>query len=276
MIVALVVAPGCDRKTDPAEVSTGTTPVATEPGHFTGRVTLADGSPVTLPGVKYEITINGVTAVGERNSFRPKVGPDGRFKIKLPQGQFYPPFGTITFPFEGKNYVLPLHPIDPFEDTRDGGPGIVQNFAWRLTGPKPQILNPDPSNATHWYGITIPLLYQVYREDTKESQRPLPDGIKLTWTLTPTSKRIDGGEAKPVTIERTLGERASVFDKLHDLPPANYDVTAVATMPDGSTKRVLMLADGITGAYRPKVNAPLEPYANTGEIITKRIYWVVE
>ncbi len=281
LIAVLLAAPGCDGPSDSAGPGAAGAPAgagtrsAAEAGRFTGRVALVDGSPITLPGVKYAVTINGVTAVGERNSFSPKVGPDGTFKLELPPGMFYPPFGTITFPFEGKNYVAPLEPLDPVEETRDGAEGIVQNFAWRLTGPKASVLNPDPANATHWYGISIPVLRSIYREDTKAPQTPPSDGTRITWTLTPTSKRIDGADAVPVTMERSTGPNAPVSDALHDLPPANYEVSAVATLPDGSTQRVLVLA-AASGAYQPTANVILEPYSNSGEMVTMRVYWVLE
>jgi hypothetical protein len=280
VVAALIGSLGCDGSADSAAdgASTGTGAAAiAEPGYFTGRVALADGSPITLPGVKYSITINGVTAVGERNGFTPKVNADGTFRLKLPQGMFYPPYGTITVPFESKNYIVPLHPIDPVEETRDSAEGIVQNFAWQLTGAHPRELNPDPQNATHWYGITIPLIRQVYREDAKESQQPLPDGTKVTWTLKPISKRMDGAEAQPLTLERTSGANASVFDKLNDLPPANYEVSAVAKLPDGSTKRVLLVAAGdSSNVYRPTAHVVLEPYGNTSEVVVNQIYWALE
>jgi len=289
LVAAVAGLPGCDRKIDPAAAipggkpdGAGVAPVAAESGHFTGhftgRITRADGSPITLPGVEYKIGINGVTAVGENNTFRPPVGPDGTFKLKLPQGLFYPPYGTITFPFEGKKYIADLDPVDPGKGMRDGAAGIVQNFVWRITGPKPSALNPDVNNATHWFGITIPVNFKSYRDDTQQVVKPLPDSTRLVWTLKPTSKLIDGSEAKSLTVERKWSVSAlSSIDALNDLPPANYEVSAVATLPDGSTKPVLHY-EMDDRRYKPTVKLILQPYANDGAVWTlpTMISWVAE
>ncbi|QOV89774.1 hypothetical protein [Humisphaera borealis] len=278
----LAVSSGCDDAAAPA-VAPAVPPAAepaaaAQPGHFTGRVTRADGSPITLAGVKYQVNINGVTAVGENNNFRPPVAADGTFKLKLPQGLFYPPFGTITVPFEGKNYLIELDPADPFAGTRDGAPGIAQHFLWRLTGPKPRATNPDVNNATHWYGITIPVNFQGYRADTRQTVKPLPDGSKVTWTLKPTSKLMDGSEAKPLTVERKwTATPMFMMDALNDLPAANYEIGAVATLPDGSTKTVLV-EEFAERKYKPTMKLILQPYANGDTVwfVPTMISWVVE
>jgi hypothetical protein len=251
-------------------------PVATR-GHFTGRITLADGSPITLPGVEYSVTIDGITAVGERNSLQPPVDPDGTFKLKLPPGLFKPAYATITVPFEGKKYCLHLDPVKPVKGMRDGVAGIGQNFVWRLTGPRPGVLNPDINNATDWFGSTIPLIFRTYRDDIKQGVKPLPDRSKITWTLTPTSKCIDGSEGKPLTVERTWREGAGSFDALNDLPPANYTVAAVAKLPDGSTRR-LLLDDIDDRRYKPSVKLILEPYGTLSHYVylPNNLSWVVE
>jgi len=48
LVATLAVLPGCDGTTDPA-------PAEAASGHFTGRITSADGSPITLPGVERHV-----------------------------------------------------------------------------------------------------------------------------------------------------------------------------------------------------------------------------
>jgi len=277
LVAVVTFSLGCgvtsDRNTDGAPAAAA----AAAPGQFSGRVTNADGSRITLPGVRFSIAINGITAVGENNRFPVSVGADGTFSLKLPRGMFYPPYGTITFPFEGKNYVADLDPVNPGEGTRNSAGGIVQNFVWRITGPKPRALNPDINNATHWFGITVPLLFQPYRSDNQQVMRPLPDGSSIVWTLRPTSKLIDGSEAKLLSIKRRWSEMASPsMDALNDLPPTNYEVSGVATLPDGSTK-LLLLQDMDDRKYKPTSRLVLAPYANGGTVYTlpAMIMWVV-
>lgn len=267
LLAALAASSGCDGQTDsPTTVtrrgvegqSNSSDAAVAEPGYFTGRVTFADGSPIRLPGVKYRITIAGVTAVGENNTFQPQVASDGTFKLRLPQGLFKPAYGTITVPFEGKKYSLWLDPVDPVEATRESSEGIAQDFVWRLTGPRPGTLNPDANNATHWFGSTIRLVASTFRNDIGQNVMPLEDGSKITWTLTPTSKLIDGSEAKPLTVERTWRADGSGFGALNDLPPANYEVSAIATLPDGSSK-TLLLTDLEDSRYKPAAKVMLQP-----------------
>ncbi len=286
LAAALAVSAGCDRKTEPVAAPTGGVPAAAaapaaapvvEAGHFTGRVTRVDGSPIAVPGAEYRITIAGVTAVGENNTFNPQVGPDGTFKLRLPQGLFKPAYGTITVPFEGKKYSLWLDPVDPVKGTRESAPGIAQNFVWRLTGPKPDVLNPDPNNATHWFGSTIPLIATTFRNDIGQNAKPLADGSKIVWTLRPTSKLIDGSEGKPLTIEWKWRAGGSGYDALNNLPAANYEVSAVATLPDGSTK-TLLLTDMEDNRYKPKAKLILQPNEalNHYVYLPRQVSWAVE
>jgi len=287
LLVALTALSGCDDMPDSGPLLSDNIPKqpagnfmaspTVERSQFTGKVTQADGSPIALPGVKYTVNINGVTSVGERNNFAPQVGLDGTFALRLPQGLFYPPYGTITFPFKGKNYIAPLDPINPVAGTRDSGTGITQNFAWRMTGPKQTVPNADVNNATHWFGISIPLIFEVYRNDTNQVQRPLPDGSKIVWQLRPLSKLIDGSEAKPIRLERQWNPIASpTVQPLNDLPPANYEASAVATLSDGSTKTLLLRDKSTTIPFRKTFNIILQPYANSGEIVVPTIAWVEE
>lgn len=98
----------------------------------------------------------------------------------------------------------------------------------------------------------------------------------LTFTLKPLSKQIDGDEAKPITVEKVYSI-STYFDGLHDLPPANYEASGTATLPDGSTKRILLSVPGAnSGTFSPSVQSILQPYSNTGEIVVPQFYWVLE
>ena len=279
LIAALALSAGCDGPANPTAAAAGAAPApppVAESGFFTGRITSADGTPIALPGVEFEVNMNGVTAVGENNNFRPPIAADGTFKLKLPQGLFYPPYGTITFPFEGKKYIAELDPVSPLKGTRDGAPGIAQNFVWRITGPRPRALNPDINNATHWYGITLPTIYATYRSDTQQSTKPLPDGTKIVWTFKPTSKLVDGSDGKTVTFERMYSAMSSL-DSVNDLPPADYEFSAIAILPDGTTKPALV-EEFSERKFKPTATLKLQPDAsdNSTVLIPMQISFVVE
>ena len=246
---------------------------AAEAGYFTGRITMRDGSPITLPGVTYKIKIAGVTAVGESNNLYPPISPDGTFRLKLPKGLFYPSSGTITFPFEGKNYLVDFVPVNPVPGTRDGADGIMQNFIWQISGPKPGTLNPDIRNKEDWFGITMSVGFVPYGDDTQQSPTPMTEGTRLVFTFTPSTKLFDGSEAKPVTVERKWSESPSFsIDAINDLPPANYAISGVAILPEGITK-TLKLKESYN-VFKPTITLTLAPYHSGSGVFMPDLYFV--
>lgn len=282
LVAILAASLGCDGGNTSGNPALGDSPAgqpaaAAEPGYLTGRIVRADGSPITTPGVKFSIIIAGVTGVGENNTFRPDVAADGTFKLKLPPGYFKPAEGQIIVPFEGQTYSLWLHPVNSFEGTRESTPGIRQDFVWRLTGPRPNIFrDPSPNTAGDWYGSLVPMSSTGFRNDIMQPVKPLTAKSKIVFTFTPTSRLVDGSEAKPVTLERTLRMDGEV-DGLCDLPPASYEVSAVATLPDGTTK-LLLMQDEVSTAYEPTARVTLIPgiLTNHYEYLPQGISWAVE
>lgn len=244
-------------------------------GYLTGRVTMADGSPITTKDAKFRIVIEGVSGPGERVSFTPIVKPDGSFTQKLPDGIYHLPYGTITVPFEGALYELRLEAVDPTGD-RESAPGIVQNFVWKLTGPKPDT-NVEVNNATHWYGPTIGARFNTWRDDINAPPSIPVAGTRLVFTLKPLSKLIDGSEAKQLTIEREwrLGD-TTPNDSLNDLPPANYEITGVANFPDGSSKPLLLMGKGDYPKFKPTITVILEPDETMDHYFVPPLGWVTD
>lgn len=277
-----VVSLGCDDERQSNNASPGVSPGAAAdgasavPGHFTGRITRPDGTPIAIPGVEYEVAIVGVTGVGENTRVLADVAADGTFKQRLPAGLFQPALGTITVPFEGKSYKLWLEPVAPYTGRRDSAEGIRQDFVWRITGTHPDARNPHPNNVKDWYGCTFPVSYSAFRSDIQQPVPKLPDGSKIVFTLTPTSKVVDGSEGKTLTVERIWHADGRDTDALNDLPPASYEVAAVATLPDGSTK-TLLFQEVYRGPYAPKARAVLQPSGGSDNhyvYLPRSLYWV--
>jgi len=216
-----------------------------------------------------------VSGVGERVGFSPTVNADGTFRQKLPDGIYHMPYGWLTVPFEGKNYELWLEPTNPTGDRESAG-GIVQDFVWKLTGPKPDV-NADVNNHTHWYGISFTCRFSTYREDLKKAPTPLPEGTKLIFTLKPLSKLVDGSEAKTLTVERDWRPKdITPNDNLNDLPPANYEITGVAKLPDGSSKPILLMGKGDYPKFNPSAKIILEPDTTMRHFFAPPIGWVTD
>jgi|CXWL01.1.fsa_nt_gi hypothetical protein len=269
---------GCGGSSDPAGTASAPTSAGTgeaTPGYLTGRVTMGNGTPVTASDVKYRLTISGVSGPGERVDFTPIVKPDGSFSQKLPDGIYHMPYGTLTVRFENQLYSLPLEAVDPTGD-RESPPGIVQNFVWKLTGPKPD-RNLDVNNATHWYGITIPVRFSTWRDDIGKAPPDPPAGSKVIYTLKPLSTLVDGSPAQPLTIERAwrAGD-ITPTDSLNDLPPANYEITGVLQLADGSSKPLLLQGKGDYPAFKPSIRLIIEPYENAGAYFVPPMSWVTD
>jgi hypothetical protein len=222
-------------------------PVASGPnlqrGFAVGRVTLPDGSPLPPTVERVQIWINGVSSAGSNVSYEPLVQPDGTYRQQLADGQYRFGTGYVSVRHRERVFELPLEPVGELATrSRAAAEGIVQDFVWKPTGPTPlaQALGPDPSNHTHWYGARIGTSAGGWRGDYDDqgslvnrgrAPRPIPEGTKVVLTLRPLTPSLDGRALPPVTIERAVAWNIS--SRFHDLPPADYELSGVAALPDG-------------------------------------------
>jgi PDZ domain len=214
-----------------------------QPGFAVGRITLPDGSPLPASVVGVRIWINGVTTAGRDVSYEPLVQPDGIYRQALAAGQYRFSTGYVSARHGGKTFEVPLEFVgDLATRSRDAADGLVQDFVWKATGATARALalGPDPSNHTHWYGTRIATSPGGWRGDFDDrggrvnrsrADRLIPEGSKVTLTLRPLTASIDGRAVAPVTIERLVP--GNVGANFHDLAPADYELTGVATLPDG-------------------------------------------
>jgi hypothetical protein len=243
----------------------------------TGRVTFADGKPITGDIDDIQIRIYGVSEAGEKVSYSPVV-KNGIYKQKLVPGQYA--FGTarIEVNLDGTLYKLPLEPVGKlWNKNQDAEDGIVQDFVWKPTGQANTYgEKPNPNNHTHWYGMSLGMTFQGYRSDLSKSSVMLPAGTKLLFTLTPLSQSIDGRDLQPVVIEREWKPKATYpNDNLNDLVPASYEITGVAQLPDGSTRPILFQGRGDYPNYVTTGKVPLET-DNYGAYWLQLMGWVTD
>ncbi len=237
-------------------------PAAT-PDHIAGRVTLPDGK--LLQGDVRDITvvIYGVTLAGANVTLTPAVGDDGRYRQKVPSGLYSFGTGEVKFSFNNREFILPLEPVGRlWQKRRSADEGMVQDFLLRLTGPTPagQAAGLEADNSTHWYGVTIGLQWQTHRQDLRAATRA-PGGItRLVFTCRPMGPGIDG---QPVaTLSRELRwdpTRLTPEKILNDLPPADYEISGEAILPDGSRRRLLLQGPADYPNFLPVLKANLTP-----------------
>jgi len=234
--------------------------VAAQAGFAVGRVTLEGGAAITGDIQDYQISIYGVSEAGEKISYSPII-KNGVYKQKLVPGQYGFEPSKIKVRFGQTDYRLPLVPVgNNWNKNQDAADGIVQDFLWKPTGLRDTYGDkPDPNNHTHWHGMSIGMRYSGWREDTGKAAVTLPEGTKMTFTLTPKSKSIDGRDLQPIVIERAWRFKDTIpTDDLNDIPPANYEITGVLTLPDGTTKAIVFQGRGNYPGFVDKGDAPLE------------------
>ncbi|MBL9190222.1 MAG: hypothetical protein JNK23_22260 [Opitutaceae bacterium] len=217
------------------------------PRHAIGRVTFEGGKPITGDVQDYHISIEGVSEAGEKISYSPIV-KNGAYKQRLVPGDYRFGRARIMVKFGETVYTLELVPVGPnWNKSQDAAEGIVQDFVWKPTGLRETYgAKPDPNNATHWHGLNLGMRFQTWRSDANKAATVLPAGTKLLFTLKPTSKSIDGRELQPITVEREWRPKDSITNHdLNDLPPANYELTGIAKLPDGTTRPILLQGQGV-------------------------------
>lgn len=248
-------------------------------GYAIGRVTMEDGSPLSGDIQDVTVNINGVSEAGEKVHYSPAV-KNGAYKQKLVKGQFSFGRSTVKVKFGEHSYTFVLVPKGSlWNKSQDAEDGLVQDFVWKPTGRAETYgAKPDPNNATHWHGMNIGMRFQTWRSDTNKAPGMLPEGSKLIFTLVPTSPSIDGRELKTVTLERDWRPKGSPSynDDLHDLPPANYDLTGIARLPDGSTKPLLLQGAGHYPKFFEKVSVVMGYDNILGGMWKQPIGWVVD
>ncbi len=222
-------------------------PVRQERGFATGRITMADGSPLPPSVESVYISIGGVSSAGVNVSYEPVVRPDGTYRQQLVPGAYS--FrslwrglsGSVTVRHQGRTFDLPLEPVgNQYSRSRDAADGIVQNFVWKVTGPTPSGLQdgPDAGNHTHWFGMRMSAQPGGWLADFHPTDHftrglrptPVPEGTQITLRLRPLTPSIDGRVLRDTTIVRQI-EWTTTF---HDISPADYELTGFATLPDGS------------------------------------------
>lgn len=210
---------------------------------------MEDGSPLRGNIKDISIVINGVSDAAEKVSYTPVVKADGTYSQKVAGGQYRFSTAKIVVLFKNEMELqLPLEPVGRnWDKNQDAADGIVQDYVWKPTGPTPYGISSglDKHNATHWYGATVGMTWQTYDSEKSTSATPPPEGTVLAFTCNPVSIAVDGSKPEPRTIELKF-EPAKIYpnDDLVDLLTADYDITGIAKLPDGTSKPIAFQGPG--------------------------------
>lgn len=247
------------------------------PGYVTGTVFDTQGRPLAGAGVQ----IYGTTfEQGQRTSFETVTGPDGTYAIRVPDGR-YRASAWVDVTYQGAFFSRHLHPLSGNANSEvDSSAGGNHDFQWRLTGLTAGTIPPGTS-PTDFYGASIDFSYCGLPANPYCSAEydgfptgPIaPGGSTLRVTLTPIAPLIDGTQGRVLTYEfvvapqdpeypygtvmpplpdypnggggRTVLGRDWPYHStdLNDIPLGIYAMTAVATLPDGTSVPLLLGLD---------------------------------
>jgi hypothetical protein len=256
----------------------GSKPGVPTANYAVGKITMEDGSPISGEVKDYMISIYGVSEAGEKVNYSPAV-VNGRYKQKLVPGQFSFNPSKIQMQFGNDFFTYNLVPVGSnWNKHRDAAEGIVQDFIWKPIGQAETYGAPaDQNNATHWHGMSLGMRFATYREDKKAAAVVPPDGSKLIFTLTPTSKGIDGKDLKPLVIERDWRPKNTTTNAdLNDFMPGNYEITGICKLPDGSTKSIVFQGMGDYPNFVNKGKVPLMVDRLIGGMAKQLMSWGLE
>lgn len=252
---------------------------AAGPGLVVGRVTMPDGSRITGDVRSITIALQGISEAGQRVQYVPPVAADGTYRVRVSPGEYRFSRSTITLRLDGREFVLPLEPVgDLAEQSRTAAAGIRQDFIWRPTGPvaAAQTLRVDRNDATQWRGMHLGLRWQSYRAGRGVTVAP-PEGTRLRFTCRPLTRTIDGRTLEPFVVERVADPRGTLPERdLHDLPPADYEISGEAVLPDGSTRPLALQSPDEGPNFTRALRVRLAPARVIGGYQVINAGWVLD
>jgi hypothetical protein len=209
VLLAMISLVGCDRKSG----SGGPPPPGAKPGHLTGKLSDAQGRPLS----NVTVSIFGFSDKGEPVRREAKVaGPAGEYDIPLPDGKYDTPTARIDIDYNGRSYSLPLAATDgtrEWAQQKEPKDGIVRDFIWKISGRAPG--GADESPRSYWGGTIL-----------FDKAGDLGDGATIEIILTPEGPLIDGSPGQTLTFTRKLPWKRQDEHLLLDIPIGKYKATA--------------------------------------------------
>jgi hypothetical protein len=182
-----------------------------ESGVVKGLVVDTQGKP--LPNLKVVVE----NTVFQASYVYATTGQDGRYRAEVPNGGWKVSV-QLDRQFQGRTYRFDLHPDNANGFT--GTDGAVRNFAWKLTGPRPE---------GGFYGGTA-TVYRVLGDDGEFFEM---NEVELTFT--PDGPLVDGSTGQPVT-----GRPSGGSDQVKDIPLGRYVITA-RYVPAGKPANAMLI-----------------------------------
>jgi len=218
-------------------------PTPAFPGFATGRVMDEQGKPIAVEGVRISVMQTGLLDETQAKVEIPvEPNESGVYVARLKPGTYLQPKARIEFTFNGNRYRLPLSPHGGMHKRQEASEGVVQDFVWKLEGPRPGE-TADKSRPETFIGGTITPEFRSFRSDLKRVIKSPPHGTKVQLTLIPKSPLADGSSGQARVVNRLYNptQTALIDAPILDLPLAMWEVRGEEIFPDNTRSPLLFL-----------------------------------
>jgi hypothetical protein len=186
--------------------------LAKKPRTLRGAVRDAAGKPIAGA----QIIVQASAAGGFRTDVRARTNAQGIYEMPLPVGICQVVNADCTVRYNGKSYLLPLHPVDGQRDHFDSKGGHIENFTLRTYGAASEETARSPQFGSYYYGGHIRLVWF-------DSDIPVGSGV-IEITLTPQGPLMGGVPARTLVF-RLPNNKPQSEAYLNDIPIGKYKMT---------------------------------------------------
>ncbi|HVK03451.1 MAG TPA: carboxypeptidase-like regulatory domain-containing protein [Armatimonadaceae bacterium] len=213
--------------------------LAKKPRTLRGAALDAAGKP--LAGA--QIIVQASAAGGFRTDVRTRTNAQGVYEMPLPVGVAQVVNADCAVRYNGKSYLLPLHPADGEREHFNSQQGHVENFTLRTYGPAGPDTAQSPQHGYLYYGGYVRAVW--FSQD-------IPDDGTIEVTLSP-SGPLMGGVTPRTLVFRFPSKGGEIF--LNDAPIGRY--TLKARFLDGAESLPLR-AKKVFGESELSASLPVE------------------
>jgi hypothetical protein len=140
-----------------------------------------------------------------------------------------------------------MNTASDYDAISPGPNGAVKNFKWQLTGAIPDRPQ-QPQSSSGYFGGALRFA------NMDHNFAYMAQGTQVTITLTPVAgaKHFDGSAAQVIRKTFTIGASNQINYWLHDIPQAEYRITAESNL--NGTRRAVHLTSNLSQGFSPAID----------------------
>jgi hypothetical protein len=212
-------------------------------GRVRGKVMSLDGTP--LKGAR--IVVESSALGGFKTGATGTTDADGVYDLAVPDGVCRVVMTGYVVRYNGRDYALPLHPIDGECGHFPAAEGSVEHFVLLMHGiADPAGVKQNPGFGNQYYGGSVRLFW--FSED-------IPPGGTVEITLTPKGKLLDGTDGRTLVLR--LPNKLGGEFHLNNIPLGRY--TATGRLLEPSDQYVLRVGKARERKWADELQVDFEP-----------------